>query len=190
MIYWTLVSPQQVLLSQFKVVSQRIRNASNLVRQTHRSVSHCNRFAIVGSGPPAIGFESRLEFLADLAVERVGAAAAQRDGKEDDTKQDEQFHLSKAQRHLHLESDDGHFNGGCSRKKPRAEAENDAKGANRFDDDDDISQRRRRLDAVFYEAWPNRVLPRRDLAPAMEQKRSAEDDADHRVPEIGDCCVK
>src|SRR6476469_6871400 len=66
---------------------------------------------IVGSRPKLLmPSPGGLKLFADLAVERVGAAAAQRDGEEDDAEQHEQFHLAIARRHFHLECDDRHFN--------------------------------------------------------------------------------
>src|SRR5689334_22392787 len=63
----------------------------------------CARPTIMGSRPKLLmPSPGGLTLFADLAVERVGAAPAQRDGEEDDAEQHEQFHLAIASRHFYL----------------------------------------------------------------------------------------
>src|SRR5882757_3459705 len=122
--------------------------------------------------------------LADDAIERIGAAAAQRDGEHDDAPHQGGLHLGPAPRHHHHGGDDGHLDGDHGGEHPREQAEHDADRTHGLEKDRRICEAAGGNESVFLEEARDSRHPAGDLGPAVDEQQGPHGDADQRIPEI------
>src|ERR1035437_3766183 len=131
-----------------------------------------------------------LEFLADLAVERVGTAAAQRDGEEHDAPDERRLHPHVALRHHVNEGDTRHFDREAGGEEAAQSAEDDACCADRLKEYGAIGKEVARNKSGLGQECSDSGGTIVELGPYVRIKACADGNPDYRVPEIGDRRVK